>query len=55
MVDILGDEYRGKTYTEYYSACGSTGGPHEAHRLARVHRLTFVTKCRKCGMENRDG
>lgn len=51
LAAIIGD----KPYTEWMSACGSTGGEHLPHLEVVDAGVTFIWTCRKGGHEHREG
>lgn len=53
-IQILGEEFRGKTYTVRETYCGKQGD-HQPHRVIMDAGTAMVYKCRKCGHENKIG
>ena len=56
-IAILGEEYRGKTYTVHFADCGEECGPdgHKPHRHIEMAGRTNIHRCRKCGKRNEIG
>jgi hypothetical protein len=57
LVRILGEEFRGKKYTEYYFTCGQISGENEPHAPHKETVMTWATeyrKCGRCGHENKE-
>lgn len=54
MVAILGEEFRGKTYTESVSPCGIEVGMHASHREVLMAGETRHRTCRRCGAEDKE-
>lgn len=50
-IRILGEEFRGKKYTVYYSPCGEQDSltPHKPHREIHMTGAVEFYRCRKCG------
>jgi hypothetical protein len=52
-IAILGEEFRGKTYTERLAPCGEQES-HRAHREVMHDGESLFWSCRRCGKEHRD-
>jgi hypothetical protein len=53
LIDILGEEYRGKTYTEYWSTCGEQA-THPRHREIFDAGTVEFRHCRRCGIDSKE-
>jgi hypothetical protein len=52
LIAILGEEFRGKTYTVSYSPCGLDIGQHEPHRELQAAWDELYRHCRRCGYDS---
>jgi hypothetical protein len=54
-IAIIGEEFRGTTYSASFSACGPEKGEHAPHREVLYADRIAIWTCPRCGQEHREG